>query len=264
MLPFLAGGFGGLSGAHAYRAAPRAAPARARRQVAALIGAGPEEIVLTGSGSEANNPALRSATAVQNAPSACRSLGIVQSMGRGGCALDNAAAESFNSTLRVEFAHRQHFAIRAVARIKISTWIAGFYNTSRRRSADDGLAPIPFERQHGGSTQNVKGPAPGRSGMTTSPRFEGIDSSASGFKYADYAVLVEASEAVHRALRVSGNLPPQICASRPTPMHTGMSAAQLSRCTGSETRPACSASAGTAPPASAGLSHSSAAARLTH
>ena len=67
--------------------------------------------------------------------------------GRVGCALDNAAPEAFNSTLKVEFAHRHHFTTRAEARIKISTWIADFYNTRRRNSANDGLAPIPFERR---------------------------------------------------------------------------------------------------------------------
>lgn len=76
---------------------------------------------------------------------ACRRHGITQSMGRVGCALDNAAAEAFNSTLKVEFAHRQHFTTRTEARIKISTWIADFYNTTRRHSANDGLAPITFE-----------------------------------------------------------------------------------------------------------------------
>lgn len=78
---------------------------------------------------------------------ACRALGVVQSMGRVGCALDNAAAEAFNSTLKVEFVHRHRFATRAEARIKVATWIADFYNTSRRHSANDGLAPIRFERQ---------------------------------------------------------------------------------------------------------------------
>ncbi|WP_338071021.1 integrase core domain-containing protein [Actinomadura bangladeshensis] len=72
---------------------------------------------------------------------------MVQSMGRVGCALDNAAAEAFNSTLKVEFVHRHCFSTRAEARIKIATWIADFYNTSRRQSANDGLAPIAFERQ---------------------------------------------------------------------------------------------------------------------
>jgi transposase InsO family protein len=61
--------------------------------------------------------------------------------------LDNAAAEAFNSTLKVEFVHRQHFRTRAEARIRISTWIVDFYNTSRRHSANGGLAPIPFEHQ---------------------------------------------------------------------------------------------------------------------
>jgi putative transposase len=76
----------------------------------------------------------------------CRALGITQSMGRGGSALDNAA-EAFNSTLKVEFVHRHHFATRAEARLKIATWIADFYNTTRRHSANDGLAPTPFEHQ---------------------------------------------------------------------------------------------------------------------
>lgn len=78
---------------------------------------------------------------------ACRVLGVVQSMGRVGCALDNAAAEAFNSTLKVEFVHRHRFTTRAEARIKVATWIADFYNTSRRHTANDGLAPITFERQ---------------------------------------------------------------------------------------------------------------------
>lgn len=77
---------------------------------------------------------------------ACRGLGVTQSMGRAGCALDNAA-EAFNSALKVEFTHRQAFKTRAEARIKISTWIADFYNTTRRHTANDGLAPITFEHQ---------------------------------------------------------------------------------------------------------------------
>ncbi len=48
---------------------------------------------------------------------------MTQSMGRVECALDNAAAEAFNSTLKVEFVRRQHFTTRAEARIKVATWI---------------------------------------------------------------------------------------------------------------------------------------------
>lgn len=78
---------------------------------------------------------------------ACRHWGVVQSMGRVGCALDNAPAESFNATLKVELAHRYRFATRAEARLKIATWIAGFYNTRRRHSAVDGLPPIIYEQR---------------------------------------------------------------------------------------------------------------------
>ncbi|MFD8533121.1 IS3 family transposase [Streptosporangium canum] len=78
---------------------------------------------------------------------ACRYWGVVQSMGRVGCALDNAVAESFNATLKVEFVHRHRFATRAEARLRIATWIADFYNTRRRHSAADGLPPIVYEQR---------------------------------------------------------------------------------------------------------------------
>ena len=61
-------------------------------------------------------------------------------------ALDNAAAEAFNSILKVEYVHRHHFRTRAEARLKIATWIVDFYNVRRRHSACDGLAPIEYER----------------------------------------------------------------------------------------------------------------------
>jgi transposase InsO family protein len=106
---------------------------------------------------------------------ACSALGVVQSMGRVGCALDNAAAEAFNSTLKVEFVHRQHFTTRAEARIKVATWIADFYNTSRRNSANKRARPNHVRASDGRSTESINGPAQGRSGITPSPRFEGID-----------------------------------------------------------------------------------------
>jgi putative transposase len=76
----------------------------------------------------------------------CARLGVVQSMGRVGSALDNAVSESFNSVLKVEFVHRHSFATRAEARIRIATWISDFYNTRRRHSAAGGLPPVEFER----------------------------------------------------------------------------------------------------------------------
>ncbi|GHJ40961.1 cysteine desulfurase family protein [Streptomyces sp. TS71-3] len=61
MLPHLTTFFGNPSSDHPYGAGPRAALARAREQVAALIGARPPEIVFTASGSEADQLAARGA-----------------------------------------------------------------------------------------------------------------------------------------------------------------------------------------------------------
>jgi putative transposase len=76
---------------------------------------------------------------------ACGRLGVLQSTGRVGSALDNAAAESFNSTIKVEYIHRHRFATRSEARLKISTWIVDFYNLRRRHSTCDGMSPIGYE-----------------------------------------------------------------------------------------------------------------------
>src|SRR4051794_31762559 len=67
MLPYLGGSpqahsfghFGNPSSAHAFGKAAHDAVEVARAQVAALIGAEPDEIVFTGSGSEASNLAIK-------------------------------------------------------------------------------------------------------------------------------------------------------------------------------------------------------------
>ena len=59
MLPILRDGFGNPSSLHWFGQQARAAVDTAREQVAALIGASPGEIVFTGSGTEADNMALR-------------------------------------------------------------------------------------------------------------------------------------------------------------------------------------------------------------
>jgi len=58
ILPFLHEQFGNPSSSHVYGQRAMQAVAEARGQVAALLGAGPEEIVFTGSATEANNLAL--------------------------------------------------------------------------------------------------------------------------------------------------------------------------------------------------------------
>lgn len=76
---------------------------------------------------------------------ACSRLGVTQSMGRTGSALDNAVSEAFHSTIKVEYVYRNTFATRAEATEKISAWLDGFYNLKRRHSANNGLSPVDFE-----------------------------------------------------------------------------------------------------------------------
>ena len=78
---------------------------------------------------------------------ACGRLGLHQSMGRVASALDNAVAESFNSTLKIEFVYRRFFPTRANARQQVGAWIGQFYNTRRRHSWCGGVSPINFEQQ---------------------------------------------------------------------------------------------------------------------
>ncbi|HJT34196.1 MAG TPA: cysteine desulfurase family protein [Pirellulales bacterium] len=59
MLPFLAEQYGNPSSAHRLGRAAREAVDRARRQVAALLGAEPDEILFTSGGTESNNLALK-------------------------------------------------------------------------------------------------------------------------------------------------------------------------------------------------------------
>jgi len=62
---------------------------------------------------------------------ACRRLGAAQSMGRVGCALDNAAAESFFSTLQHELISRRRWRTRHQARQDIADWIHTRHNPKR-------------------------------------------------------------------------------------------------------------------------------------
>ena len=68
MLPFLAGSFGNPSSLHHEGKAARNAIETARAQVAALIGAEPEEIIFTASGTEADNLALIGAVRATRKP----------------------------------------------------------------------------------------------------------------------------------------------------------------------------------------------------
>ena len=76
---------------------------------------------------------------------ACDRLGIRQSMGRPGSALDNAVIESWHSTLEFELRSLEHFPTRAAARARVSAWIED-YNQHRRHSALGMMSPVDYEQ----------------------------------------------------------------------------------------------------------------------
>ncbi|MEI6078502.1 MAG: IS3 family transposase [Verrucomicrobiota bacterium] len=73
--------------------------------------------------------------------------GVVPSMSRRGNCYDNAAMESFWSSLKRELVHRHTFASRAQARAAIFEWIEVFYNRERFHSALGYKSPVDFENQ---------------------------------------------------------------------------------------------------------------------
>ena len=68
-------------------------------------------------------------------------------MSRPGNCYDNAARESFWSSLKRELGHRCQFATRAEARTAICEWIEVFYNRERFHSALGFKSPVDFETQ---------------------------------------------------------------------------------------------------------------------
>jgi len=73
--------------------------------------------------------------------------GIVGSMSRRGNCWDNAVAESFFATLKVELVYDTTWATRAEARSALFEYIEIFYNGQRRHSSPGYLSPRAFERQ---------------------------------------------------------------------------------------------------------------------
>ena len=73
--------------------------------------------------------------------------GVIPSMSRRGNCYDNAAMESFWSSLKRELVYRCQFATRAQARAAIFEWIEVFYNRVRLHSALGFKSPVDFEQQ---------------------------------------------------------------------------------------------------------------------
>ena len=104
--------------------------------VAVRGGAVPGVIMHTDQGSEYTAAVFRAA---------CERLGVCQSMGRPGSALDNAVIESWHSTLEFELRRLEHYATRAAARAGVAAWIED-YNHCRRHSSLGRVSPVDYER----------------------------------------------------------------------------------------------------------------------
>jgi transposase InsO family protein len=61
--------------------------------------------------------------------------GLTASMSRRGNCYDNARAEAFFSTLKLELVYRENFTDHDHARRVVFEWIEAFYNLRRRHSA---------------------------------------------------------------------------------------------------------------------------------
>ena len=61
---------------------------------------------------------------------------------------NNAAAESFWSTLKTEFYNRCHWPTKADAKQAVGAWIEERYNRKRRHSAIGMISPVRFEELH--------------------------------------------------------------------------------------------------------------------
>jgi putative transposase len=73
--------------------------------------------------------------------------GLRGSMSRRGDCWDNAVAESFFATLKVELVHDARWPTRAAARAALFDYLERFYNRQRRHSSLGFLSPLAFERQ---------------------------------------------------------------------------------------------------------------------
>jgi len=74
-----------------------------------------------------------------------QAAGLLASMGSVGDADDNAVAESFFATLKVELLHRRAWPTRAAAERAIFEYIAVWYNRQRRHSTLAYATPAEFE-----------------------------------------------------------------------------------------------------------------------
>jgi putative transposase len=75
--------------------------------------------------------------------------GVTCSMSRSGNCWDNAAMESFFSTLKTERTHRRSYVTREEAKADVFDYIERFYNLRRRHSTLGYVSPAEFEKSAG-------------------------------------------------------------------------------------------------------------------
>jgi putative transposase len=75
--------------------------------------------------------------------------GVVSSMSRRANCWDNAVAESFFSTLKLELARDADWQTHAEATAAVGEYLEIFYNCQRRHSTLGYTTPVAFERQYG-------------------------------------------------------------------------------------------------------------------
>ena len=75
--------------------------------------------------------------------------GVVCSMSRSGNVWDNAAMESFFSSMKTERTGNKTYRSRDEARVDVFDYIERFYNSKRRHSTIGYLSPMEFERKAG-------------------------------------------------------------------------------------------------------------------
>jgi putative transposase len=80
---------------------------------------------------------------------------FVGSMSRKGDCWDNAVAESFFHTLKVECVRGKIFGTREEAKRTIFAWTYARYNRTRRHSTLDYLSPFEYEKRYGLILNNV-------------------------------------------------------------------------------------------------------------
>jgi putative transposase len=70
---------------------------------------------------------------------------LARSVGRTGVCWDNAAAESFWATLKVEFYDRYLWPTKTAAKRAVADWVERIYNRRRRHSALGMISPVEYE-----------------------------------------------------------------------------------------------------------------------